>query len=371
MFKPTMWFHQGEADDNATGDLAGGAGDDAGAGAAGGDGAAADGGGEGKAAAPLTDAQLTTGMDEAIAAALKPEEEKVAAKPAGEAKLGGESKPAEKAAAKPDGKLAEKTLEELALTDLERKHWKQETQQRYDGLLTQLKATTAERDAIRAEREQLAGAREAILGVMKDTHTSDDDLAQLLEFNRLVKTGSLEGALKLVEGQRTAILKAMGKEAPGVDLLADHPDLQADVDDLKITRERALELVRARQERSRMEAAAKATSATRQSQEQQQQASESALASIEKWTASLAKSDIDYKAKEAKLLAKVAGVVKQYPPAQWLPTLQLLYEGIEVTKAAPAGRVTQPLRASGAKPGSPAPTDMKQAIDQGLGYGQT
>jgi hypothetical protein len=64
------------------------------------------------------------------------------------------------------------------------------------------------------------------------------------------------------------------------------------------------------------------------------------------------------------------GVLKNYTPDKWLPTLKLLYEGIEIPKApASSGRQNQPLRPSGAKAGDKKPESMLEAINTGLGYG--
>jgi hypothetical protein len=57
-----------------------------------------------------------------------------------------------------------------------------------------------------------------------------------------MKSGDYEGALKIIENTRAGILKALGREGPGVDLLAEHPDLKARVDNQEISRADALEL---------------------------------------------------------------------------------------------------------------------------------
>jgi hypothetical protein len=92
-------------------------------------------------------------------------------------------------------------------------------------------------------------------------------------------------------------------------------------------------------------------------------AQDKGLADITAWTAELTRTDIDYKAKEEKLLDQVDEVIKTYPPNQWLATLKLLYAGIAVTKAAPAPKKgEQPIRPSGAKPGAKAPQNMFEAM---------
>lgn len=272
-----------------------------------------------------------------------------------------------------------KTSAELALKPEELKALGAKTQQRFGEMITTLKAHEGTIAKQSADIKVLSEARDTILGVMEETHTTQDQLAAYLEFNALLQSKDakdLESALQMLEGQRTALYAALGREPEGggIDLLKDFPDLKKQVDEEEITRAAALEIAKGRRER-----AARQAEEQRQQQQQQQktqtaeqrkQAGEKALADIEAWTAGLAKTDLDYKAKEDKLLAKLDGVLKSYPPEQWVSTLKLLYEGIEITKApaSPGGKQNQPLRPSGAKPGAKAPNSMLEAINQGLGY---
>jgi hypothetical protein len=83
----------------------------------------------------------------------------------------------------------------------------------------------------------------------------------------------------------------------------------------------------------------------------------------------LSKSDLDYKAKEDKLLGEtLEGVLKDYPPASLAPDPEAAVRGIVVQKAPAAPSGHKPLRPSGAKPGDKKPGDMLEAINQGLGY---
>jgi len=219
----------------------------------------------------------------------------------------------------------------------------------------------------------LSDAREAIVSVLEETHTSDEQLGQLLEFNRLVQTGDYESALKVVNAQRTALLKSLGREEPGVDLLSEFPDLVQDVEDEKIDRKRALELAGSR----RAQAVAAARERERRGQEDAKSEREReftaqrdrAANEIDEWTKELARTDVDFKAKEAKLLEQSDSVFKNYAPRDWLKTLKIVYSNMSVSKpAALPGTKDGPLRPSGARPGTPAPGSMKEAIDQGLGY---
>lgn len=271
-----------------------------------------------------------------------------------------------------------KTAAELALKPEEMKGLHAKTQARFSEVITTLKAheTTIARQT--ESIKVLTEARDTILGVLEETNTTQDELGAYLEFNALLKSKdpkSLESALGMIENQRAVIYKALGREPAdgGVDLLAEFPDLQQKVTEAQMTREDALELANSRREKAQRDAAARRAAEQNrtetQTAEQKKQAETTALTSIETWTKGLETSDLDYSAKEAKLLAKVPDVIKNYAPALWLPTLKMLYEGIVITKAQPApGAGHRPLRPSGAKPGDKKPADMLEAINQGLGY---
>lgn len=251
---------------------------------------------------------------------------------------------------------------------------KPESRARFSEVISTLKTREAEIATLTEKMKPLEEARTGIMGVLEETHTTGEELSAYLEFNRLVKSGDakdLETALNIVEEQRAVLYRALGKEPAGgdIDLLADFPDLKADVDEARITRERALEIANGRREKASRDAEAQQRGRQQQSVQQVQQARDNALSSIEGWVKEIAKSDIDYKAKEAKVIDQVDEVIKNYPADQWLPTLKLLYKGIVITKGAPQQRRSeQPLRPSGAKPGQKAPATMEEAINQGLGY---
>ncbi len=73
------------------------------------------------------------------------------------------------------------------------------------------------------------------------------ELAQTMEYGRLVNKGdeeSLQTALNMLEAQRDMICKKLGREAPGVDLLSDFPDLKSAVDRKELSMDHALKLAR-------------------------------------------------------------------------------------------------------------------------------
>ncbi len=306
-----------------------------------------------------SEAKAAKERDEKAAAG---DQEAIKAKQAAEAKAAAEAK-------KP------KDLKALELTEADKKVMKAQTAARYNEVLGIAKTEREQRLAAESQLKVATDARDGILTVLKETQTTDEDLVQLLEFNRLTKTGrpeDLKAALGVIDAQRGFLLKALGKKGDGHDPLADpaNADLKQDVDDQKITEQRALEIAESRREKALLKAGEDRAAKGRQSQEQINKAHEKGLAEVEAWSTGIARTDIDFKAKETILLPKIDQIVATYPPHLWLPTIKQAYELIVVPKApaAPA-KGDQPLRPSGAKPGGPAPTSMGEAIDQALGYG--
>jgi len=289
------------------------------------------------------------------------------------AKAATDTEAKKKAEAEEEAKLKGKKSDDFQLSDEEKKVWKQETQRRFNELRGFAKHNEAEVSRLTQENTGLMEARDKIMGLFEENQVEPNDLVMLLDYNKRVKSGDLAGALKIVDEARIGILKAMGKEAPGVDLLAEFPDLKAKVDAQELARENALEVAAAR----RRDKAQQQAEIERQAQERDagvgKNAQEEALASIERWTKEIAKTDIDYKKKEEKVLARLPGILKEYSADKWLSTIKLLYESIEVAKpSTPTNGGGQPLRPSGAKPGAKTFTELTpEALRAGLGYPTT
>jgi hypothetical protein len=269
---------------------------------------------------------------------------------------------------KPAEQPKAKTAAELELKPEEKKALGAKAQARFSEVITTLKSREAEIATLNEQMVPLREARDAITSILAETKTTPDQLSGYLEFNRMLNSGDpkdMENALKLIESQRVAIYKILGREPEGggIDLLADFPDLKDKVAEAQITREAALELAAGRRAKAAAEAQSKQHQATQQNAAELKKSQDKGLADITAWAGDLAKTDIDYKAKEDKLLEQVDEVIKTYPPNQWLATLKLLYQGIVVTKAAPAApKKEQPIRPTGAKPGAKAPQNMFEAM---------
>lgn len=84
-------------------------------------------------------------------------------------------------------------------------------------------------ETVKAEKEQVESTLNAIRDTVQDAGVNATEFRGLLDYARAVKTGNLEQALQVLDTQRAALAKAMGRDLPGVDLLSGHKDLAAQV----------------------------------------------------------------------------------------------------------------------------------------------
>jgi hypothetical protein len=259
-----------------------------------------------------------------------------------------------------------KTSAELALKPEELKQLGAKTQARFHEMVNTVKALETTNADLTAKNEKLVSAHQGISEALRETRTSQEQFIAYLEFNELVTSGDpkkMHEALRIVNEQRVEIMKQLGVEDDGaVDLLADFPDLAKDVEDERLPRERALEIAKQRRVEAQRTAHAEAGGRQREQQAAQEQAVDNGLNEIKKWQDKMLRDDIDYKAKEGKLISAVDGVIRNYPPRLWVSTLQMLYDGIVIEKAAAPVRGPKPLRPSGGKPGDPVPTNLHEAM---------
>lgn len=273
-------------------------------------------------------------------------------------------------------KVKAKTSAELTLKPEELKALAPQTQQRFRELINTLKTAETEKVTLTKQMGELRGARDAMLNVMKEVGMDQAQFANYMEFHGMLSSGQptqLKKALEILDAQRASIYEFLGEEPPnaGVDLLAPHDDLKKRVEDEQLSRADALAIARGRALEKQANTSRTQKTNTEEQQRAREKASNDALDAIDAWTAKLAAEDIDFKAKQSKIVERVTEVIQNYPPDKWLSTLQLLYQGITVQKAGTTLPNRRPLRPSGGGGGTPQPKTMAEAIDQGLGYGQT
>lgn len=214
-----------------------------------------------------------------------------------------------------------------------------------------------------SERKALEAELGEIRAIIQSTKMTPDQFAQTLEFGRLVNSGNetdLRVALEMVEQQRAMIYQQLGVEAPGIDLLSGHDDLKSAVDNMEITRERALELAKLRKAEAERTQKTQAQQQSQQATRQFQQTVQTAAQQMESYLATRA-NEVDHMARMKVISdhfrnpANLQNFVNTYQPEQWTSTIKFMYDNIQVPKATAAPRDPQPLRSRPAALGAPSP----------------
>lgn len=325
---------------------------------------------------PLTGAALAAHNAKAAADAKAAAASKAAGATSDEQRAAADAAAKQKREEEQAARLAGKKVADFALSKEERRALSQGAQQRFHDLHKLAKGYEDSLEKASAENKALAEARDNIMGALDDHKCTAEDLTELLAYNLAIKSGNWTKALDLVEAARTEILKNLGREAPGVDLLKEFPDLVKDVEEETLSRERALEIAKARRAAADHDQRRSETTQQERAYQAFESAKDAAANEIESWTKTLAGSDIDYKAKERIIMSPrgtepslLNQVMKDYHPKQWLPTLKMIYGNISISKAAaPSAPAENGLRPSGARAGSAQPSDMAHAIAGKLGY---
>ena len=99
------------------------------------------------------------------------------------------------------------------------------------------------------ERKEARTQLESMQNYIQASGLDADGFANLMGIARLVSSNNpaeQKQGLQALETVRAELYKQIGLEAPGIDLLADHKDLKQKVDDMELTREDALDILRGR-----------------------------------------------------------------------------------------------------------------------------
>jgi hypothetical protein len=194
-----------------------------------------------------------------------------------------------------------------------------------------------------------------------------------------------EQVYDMLVGELSVVANLLGREVPGiVDPLKAYPDLQADLADEKITRERALELAKTRNAEAlrtgNADAAAKADAAKTAQEKAQAEAIAAGREALDALPAKLAATDPGgveaLKAKYPAFVEKVKEIVKAHPPAEWEQRAMLAYVALSApapvaTKQTPTGQnfkgTGTALASSGPTPYlAPDTNDPMKALEMGL-----
>lgn len=227
--------------------------------------------------------------------------------------------------------------------------------------------------AVFQENKALKSEIEDFKRMVQSTGMTAEQFAQTLEFGRLVSSGSpqnLQMAVEMLERQRAALYAALGKEAPGVDLLADFPDLKERVDNLDMTRDAAVELAKHRRAEAQRRAVEQAGLQAQQRQQELKQTVSAAAAQMDAYLQTRAH-EVDHPARMKALTERFQNpafmqeFVSTYEPRQWAAAIKMMYESIQpAAAAAPRTADPQPLRARNRSLGSPAPAASASPLDR-------
>jgi len=212
-----------------------------------------------------------------------------------------------------------------------------------------------------AERREAQTDLAEIRDVVASAGVTPQDFAEYLEFARLMSSGDprdLHHAAQIVETHRAQIYKQLGVDAPGVDGLAEFPDLAQAVEGLQISREHALEIARGRRQQHALAQQQQAERAHQQEQQQFSMSVEQGKAQMEQFLASR-QHEIEHPVRMRAISeyfsnpAKLQEFASTYQPQQWAHALRMMYEGVQ---AAPIARRASPapLSARPAPLGRPA-----------------
>lgn len=197
--------------------------------------------------------------------------------------------------------------------------------------------------------------------LVQNTGMNAQEFARTLEFGRLVNSGeekNLRVALEMIEDQRTMLYSKLGVEAPGIDLLTGHDDLKSAVENMEITRDKAVELVKYRKADSDKKAAQQAAEQATQSRQQFDTTVQSAAGTMDAYLTTRVQ-EVDHLPRMKVLSdhfkdpAKMQKFVTTYRPEQWAATVQMMYDSIQVPRA-PVQSQPQPIRSRPANLGTPA-----------------
>lgn len=207
-------------------------------------------------------------------------------------------------------------------------------------------------------------ALDSVRQLVSNSGLAPNEFSDMLETARLAKSTNpqdAQAALQRLDAIRSDLAQRFGLEAPGVDPLAAHPDLKADVDGMLMTRERALEIARLRAGNQQ----AQQLTQEQSEQRQHQQAIQSAAASMDQALKARAGTP-GHDAKVAYIVnhfqnpQNLQAFVKTYQPQQWQAVLMTMYDAFTpqpVAAPAPAQPpVPQPLRSSAARAGAAVQT---------------
>ncbi len=279
--------------------------------------------------------------------------------------LPGEEENLEKKGEDPKGDEGEKGKDE-DLYEIPDDIKNERTRGRMENMVTSLKEKDTqleEKDGQLAERDtMIQGFQELV----ESTGTSADEFTNGIRIMRMMKEDPAAASKELIKMAGT-LAKASGVEIPGVDVLDDYDDLKQQVDDLKITREAAVEIAHSRNSKAANEKAVatkdRENTVTQEDQGIRQEA-------INKMTTFFTEKekDIDYAKKHPHMLEAAAYAAQNLTPNQWAGYMEREYASITNIMKTTGGKTKTetPLGGTGSRGAAKVATTPEELADQML-----
>ena len=231
-------------------------------------------------------------------------------------------------------------------------------QERFRNLASQVKEL---RQQVEAERERA----EQVVSVLQQTGATPEELGQTLEFVSLAKKGDPESLRQAAEIARQWLQQVSARlgEPVEVDPLAAHNDLAERVETGELSREDAMQIVRARELERAQQQQAQAMTAQQQMEAQRQAEVAQAVQTVERMEAEWAKSDPDYPAKRELLAPKVEEIARTMSPADWPAAVRIAWDAINTAFEQSKQAGPSPISGGSARPTAarPEPKDLTEA----------
>ncbi|MEW5251715.1 hypothetical protein [Microbulbifer discodermiae] len=268
----------------------------------------------------------------------------------------------------PDNTDRALTEEDLELTAEEQTSLSQGSQARFRKLANGVKAANDRAVEYEQQAQALQKTLEPVQQMFTDSKLAADEIAELFEYGRALKTGDLAAAGKILLRQVKEYQLLSGQPLQLEDPLGDFPDLRKQVNDMGLNEAAALEMAKAR----RLEADQKHRQTQQRESEhrqaQQQQTVQKAVQDIDAWAAQTAASDVDWPQKEKLISARIARITQSGDPSSWLPQIENLYDTISSMSVSqpPPKKDPAPLTSSAGNAGGRAPANGAEAALQAL-----
>lgn len=223
------------------------------------------------------------------------------------------------------------------------KDMKAETKARVEKLIEIAKTSQIERDTI---QESL----DAVVDQVRNTGSTPEQYGELLSWMGLFnsnETAQKEKALELAVSVVERLSTMLGKPVNFNDPVAGHGDLVLEMQQNKLTPQRAREIAIQRNQVKLNGEMQQHVQQTNDAAQQLEQATERARVDLTTLGNTLAATDPQYAEKKARILPALQESFKTIPPQQWKAVFERAYRNVVIPRAAPVAAVVprnQPMR---------------------------